>query len=266
MASKKKKSTNAKIYVLVVALILFLLILGGIRVMLTSGVKIESRVAEIEKYQAAHSKHKVAAWVRVPGTNIDYPVLDDIQAVAVEASENMDYLWKNGKLEKLNRINYIMGHNIMNLSSNPKITDKDHVRFEQLMSFTYLDFAKENQYVQFTIDGKDYLFKIFSVSYPDTFNVDSYNLEKYDDSDVKRYIEKSKERSIYDYDIDVNEKDTVISLITCTRMFLNERDFVVDARLVRENESTGKYKVEKNKNYDVVEEMMKGGKTTNEEM
>ena len=265
LASKKKKS-NEKVYFLVIVLILFLLVLGGIRVMLSSGVRIDSRVAEIEKYQSEHPKHKVAAWVKIPGTNIDYPVLDDIEAVAVEASENMDYLWKNGELTKLNKINYIMGHNIMNLSQNPKITDKSHVRFEQLMSFTYLDFAKENQYVQFTIDGKDYLFKIFSVSYPDYYDVESYNDPDISKSEAKKFIKTSLDNSIFDYDVDVNENDTIISLITCTRMFFQERDFVVDARLVREGESTGKYKVEKNKNYDVVEKMMKGGETTNEEL
>ena len=265
MASKKKKNNN-KIYFLVITLILFLLVVGGIRIMLSAGAKIDSRVEAIEKYQAEHQKHKVSAWVKIPGTDIDYPVLDDIQAVAVEASENMDYLWKNGTMDSLNKINYIMGHNIMNLSQNPKITYKDHVRFEQLMSFTYLDFAKENEYVQFTIDGKDYLFKIFSVSYPDTFDVVSYNDPNLTEKDVKKFVNNSLKNSIYDYDIDVNENDTIISLITCTRMFYHEKDFVVDARLVREGESTGKYKVEKNKNYDVVEKMMKGGETTNEEM
>ena len=203
--------------------------------MLSSGVKIDSRVEAIEKYQAEHQKHKVSAWVK-------------IEINIIEGG------------------NYIMGHNIMNLSQNPKITYKDHVRFEQLMSFTYLDFAKENEYVQFTIDGKDYLFKIFSVSYPDTFDVVSYNDPNLTEKDVKKFVNNSLKNSIYDYDIDVNENDTIISLITCTRMFYHEKDFVVDARLVREGESTGKYKVEKNKNYDVVEKMMKGGETTNEEM
>lgn len=234
--------------------------------MLNSGVKIESRVETMKQYQADHPKHTVSAWVKIPGTDIDYPVLDDIESVKVEESENMDYLWENGQLTKLNRLNRIMGHNIMNLSANPKITDKNHVRFEQLMSFTYLDFAKENQYVQFTIDGKDYLFKIFAVSYPDFYEVDSYNSPDFTESEVKDIVEKSLKNSIYDYDIDVNEKDTIISLITCTRMFYQERDFQVDARLVREGESTGKYKVEKNKNYDVVEKIMKGGETTDEEM
>ena len=259
--SKNKK--EKKVFLTIGILIFILLVLGGIRIFTNDSVKISSRVDEIKKYQKEHSKYEVTGWLMVPGTDIDYPVLENVNAVTIEDSENMDYLWKNGVLDKLNRINYIMGHNIMNLSKNPKITDSKNVRFEQLMSFTYLDFAKKNEYVQFTINGEDYLFKIFSVSYPDQYDVTSYNRSEYDDSDVKEYVEESLKNSIYKYDIDVNEKDTIISLITCTRMFEYERDFRVDARLVRKGEATGRYKVSATDNYKVVEKKMKGGETTN---
>ena len=266
MATKKKVKKNNTVTIITAVLIVFLLVLCGIRVFFNDKVVIEPRVNNIATYQAEHSKYKVAAWVKIPGTDIDYPVLDDVESVTIEDSENMDYLWKNGELTKLNKINYIMGHNIMNLSRTPKITDEKHVRFEQLMSFTYLDFAKENQYIQFTIDGKDYLFKIFSVSYPGFYDVDSYNGDDIETYEVKEFVEKSLRRSIYSYDVDVNENDTILSLITCTRMFSFERDFVVDARLVREDESTGKYNVEKSNKYQEVEKIMKGAEQENEEV
>lgn len=263
MAVKKSKKQERNIIVTIGILLLFLLVLGGVRVILNKNVQIDSRIKNIEAYQKEHPQYKVSAWLKIPGTNIDYPVLDDADSVAIEDSENMDYLWKNGELEKLNRINYIMGHNIMNLSKSPKITDKNHVRFEQLMSFTYLDFAKKNEYIQLTVDGEDYLFKIFSVSYPDTYDIDNYNDSDANDNDVKIFIKRSLERSIFKYDVDINEKDTIISLITCTRMFDYERDFVVDARLVRDGESTNLYKVNKSEKYEEVENKMKGVETIN---
>ena len=59
---------------------------------------------------------------------------------------------------------------------------------------------------------------------------------------------------IYNYDIDVNSKDKIISLITCTRYFglYGKTQFRVDARMVRENEKIVKYKIETNQNYDII--------------
>ena len=66
------------------------------------------------------------------------------------------------------------------------------------------------------------------------------------------YIKEAKEDSIYDYDVDVNSSDEIISLITCTRYFgLNGKtQFRVDARKLRENEKIEKYSVSTNQNYD----------------
>lgn len=259
MAVKKQKSER-KVILTISVLILFLLVLGGIRILTNlSSVTIDSRVSDLKDYKEKHDKLNATAWLKVPGTNIDYPVLKDSDEIKYE-EDNIQYLWENGDLSKLNKINYVMGHNIMNLSNNPLITEKNHVRFEQLMSFTYLDFAKENEYVQLTIGDKDYLFKIFSVSYPDSFGVNSYNTEYVNTEDVENYINNSLKESIFKYDIDVNKDDTILSLITCTRMFnsSNQRNFKVDARLVRKNEATRNYNVTKTEMYDEVEEQMKG--------
>ena len=170
-----------------------------------------------------------------------------------------------GNMDKVNRINFVMGHNIMNLSSNPMITNPDHVRFEQLLSFAHYDFAKDNQYVQFTVDGKDYLFKIFSISFPESSSSSSLNGELYTDEDVKGVSQRAINDSIFDYDVDVNEKDNLITLVTCTRMFGNKsRNFQVMARQVRSGESTGLSKVTKNDNYKVIEKRMKGAEVTDE--
>ena len=229
-------------------------------------IKIESRVDNIINYQKEKTDYKVNAWLRVPGTNIDYPVLEGKEDIMYQDG-SVQFLWQRGSLDKLNRINLIMGHNIMNLSSNPLITDSNHVRFEQLMSFTYLDFAKENQYIQLTIEDKDYLFKIFSVSYPYSGDVITNNSDKYGTEDVEKLITQSLKDSIYNYDIDVNKNDTIVSLITCTRMFgNNSREFRVDARLLRKNEKIRRYQVVKSDKYKEVETRMKGEIEENEEV
>ena len=78
-----------------------------------------------------------------------------------------------------------------------------------------------------------------------------------------RYLDKSIDESVFDFDIDVNEGDKILSLVTCTRMFghYNDIEFRVDARLVRKGELKSNYDVQKSKNYHEIEEIMKGGES-----
>lgn len=78
---------------------------------------------------------------------------------------------------------------------------------------------------------------------------------------MREYLDKSIDESIFDFDIDVNEGDKILSLVTCTRMFghYNDIEFRVDARLVRNGELKSNYDVQKSKNYHEIEEIMKGG-------
>ncbi len=266
MAVKKNKTKEKKVILIVGILLLLLLLLGVVRVVLINKkVSFDSRVKSMEKFQKDNKDISVAAWLQVQGTNIDYPVLTDMDTVTYEQDSKIQYLWENGNLEQLNKINYIMGHNVMNLSRNPLITEKGHVRFEQLLSFSYLDFAKKNQYIQLTLDGKDYVFKIFSVAYPKSADVYSYNIKDVSTEKVKEYIDQYKKLSVYNYDVDVNENDIIISLVTCTRMYSYSNNmFVVSGRLVREGENTNLYKVTKSKGYAEIEKQMKGEKSNEE--
>lgn len=259
-AKFNKKNLIALIVLLLFCLILFLLGYGVGRIAKSlAGYKIDSRIEKLEKFQKEKGYADAVAWLKVQGTNIDYPIIStDDQSLF--QNDDIQYLWKVGDLHKLNRVNIVLGHNILNLSSNPLIADKNHKRFEQLMSFTYLDFVKDNQYIQFTIDGKDYLFKIFAVSYLDTGDFSTYNSESNGNATVKSIIDSAEKNSIFEFDIDVDEKDTILSLVTCTRMFgaFDRKNFKVDARLVREKENTRKYKVKSTKKYKEVENQMKG--------
>lgn len=254
-----KKTNNKKLFFTIAILMIILLVLCGVRLISNmNGGTIKSRVKDLEKYNKEEKTLQASSWLRVQGTNIDYPVLNSKDQEEYQERDDIQYLWASGNLQKDNKIIYILGHNIMNLSKNPLITEKEHVRFEQLMSFTYYDFAKNNEYIQLTIDGEDYLYKIFSVSYPLSYETETFNVDGITEEFVEEYIDRAKEESIYDYDVDVNKDDQIISLITCTRMFNLERNFQVTGRLVRKGESTRNYKVKTTDAYKEVENQMKG--------
>lgn len=227
---------------------------------------VESRVSNIDEYSKEDpDEYTTVGWIRVQGTNIDYPV---IYAPRYDLGYKTDnFAWNEVNSDHLLNKVSINGHNIMNLSSNPLVADKNHTRFEQLMSFVYLDFVEENKYIQYTFDGVDYIYKIFAVSFPEYGETDTFLDHDLSSSEMKDYIEQSLEDSIFEFNIDVDENDKIISLVTCTRMFQlagEYREFRVDARLVRENELKTNYGVKRTDKYKELDSVMKGGEYNEE--
>lgn len=258
--SKRKNSTITMISTIIIVSIIIMVPLYLLSSILDKSkeFKVESRADQINIYKEKMKNYDVIGWLRVQGTNIDYPIIHDNGLNNISEIIE-DFVWQREKTDKLQERTVILGHNIKNVSSNPLITNKNHTRFEQLMSFVYYDFAKENQFIQYTKNGKEYIFQIFSVSFIDEKDlIQTGNLTE---EEKKNYIKKSLEDSYYKYDIEVNESDKLITLITCTRFFggTTSYRFKIDGKLLNKEESKEKVDVKENKNYKEIENIMKGG-------
>lgn len=269
MSWKKKKKNNSKKFkclVFAITIILILVLLSLLFIKVKSFFKpyyeIDSRVDKVTEYSKDDTKdYKTIGWIKVQGTNIDFPVIRGYDNSYEYPVQYEKYAWSMGNDDIFhNKIN-IVGHNIYNLSNNPKIKSNAFNRFEALMAFVYYDFAKDNKYIQLTIDGKDYLYKIFSVDFVDAYQIDYLPKGENTKSSIDYQLKLFNDNNLYDYDVDVNNADKFISLITCTRFFGTDRyiDFVVNGRLVRENEKINDYKVSINKsNYKKIVNILKG--------
>lgn len=215
--------------------------------------RMENRVNRIEKFQK-EKEEQVLGWIKVQGTNIDYPVINNNNLISINDID-YDYTWMNHEATSLENRTAIFGHNILNVSTHPLIGDKEHSRFEQLMGFLYPEFSEKNKYIQYTVGKEDYLFKIYSVAFVKETDM-GLNLKK---KDKKSYIEKAQKRSYFDFDVDVNEDDPLITLITCTRFFgpTTEYEFKIEGRLVRKGELIKNYKLKETDNYKEIKKIMK---------
>ncbi|MGN0973878.1 MAG: class B sortase [Bacilli bacterium] len=246
---KKKKNilVNRIIFGVLIFLVLFLIIFLICKFIHNQQFyNVVDRTIEIEKYKKEQN-YTIVGWLKVQGTNIDYPVLfyDDAPIDDVTA----DIGWTYHNVQKLDDRTIIEGHNILNLSSNPKIANKNSKRFEQLLSFYDINFAKNNKYIEYSLNNENYVFKIFAVSFPE---IEAYYTKfKYTKEEMKDYIDTAKKESLYDYEIDVDENDKIISLYTCTRFFGYEKSVVfrIDARLLRKNEKINNYNLKETNNY-----------------
>ncbi len=266
-AKKNKFKIKKKTLISCVVLCCILLVILVIMIILDNHeyYSVVSRVDKVKKEVKKEKNQKIdyrtIGWIRVQGTNIDYPIIQHIEEAEGEdvyPVEKESYFWSRNSDDKLHNNMLINGHNIFNLSSQPKRKSKLFKRAEELMSFVYYDFAKENEYIQLTIDDHDYIYKIFSVAFID--GSDATFLPHLDDISIKsmkNFLTILNQNSIYDYDVDVNENDKIISVITCNRIFSDDSKEVIyiNGRLLRENEKIKNYGVKKNKKYGILEDL-----------
>lgn len=253
----QKKCSSLIVVATIIVLILIFLLIKSID-NLSVHYKIDSRVDNVANYKGETEDVKAIGWIRVQGTNIDYPVINNDENVKV-GNIKEDFTWTQGEVEELPNKLFILGHNILNVSSKPLITNKDHTRFEQLMSYIYYDFAEENKYIQYTMNGEDYLYKIFSISIVEDDTLD-YKSLNYTKEELKEYIKQSREDSYFEFDTDVDENDNIISLITCTRFYGISSDytFKIDGRMIRKGEPVKNYEITKKDNYKEIEKEIRG--------
>ena len=163
----------------------------------------------------------VKAWIQIPNTNVNYPVLqgetndtyihsdidhNELSAGSIFiASENED------PFNDFNTVIY--GHNM-------KIGGE---MFSQLKEYEDESFYKEhpNFYI-YTPDGKTRTYTVFSAAVvKDT--ADQYNLTYATDEAFESYLKMCKEDSAYDTGTEVNAQSQIVSLSTCTNVREDER-------------------------------------------
>ena len=257
---KKKKKIKLLLLVLVFIGIVSLIIIfkDNIKNVFIPIYRVEDRTKEVEKFSKKYTKEDVQGWIKVQGTNIDYPIINNYQDMDEEYSRSFDYAWTNGIVSKDDNYIPIFGHNIRNVSNKPIISDESMIRFEQLMAFIYYDFAKDNKYIQLTYKGENYLYRIYSFRLYRSVNSLNQPI-KLDTKEKKDYIKDAINNSYFGYKTKVDESDKLISLITCTRFYGNSLySFKIDAKLVKNKKVGYNYITKKKRKYEGIEKVLEG--------
>ena len=255
----KKKYTKNTICVIICSILLFIALGFLLYRWSRPFYKVESRVDAVKKKDKEVSRD-VTGWVRVQGTDIDYPI---IYSAGEEVKGDYSFAWSNQKESFVAERKVLLGHNILNLSSTPMTTNEKFSGFEELLSFLYPKFIKNNKYIQYTVDGEDYIYKIFAISFVNTDDgdINTYYMDK---DAKKKYIKQVKKDSYFDFDVDVDSNDGIITLATCTRFFGPKAgySFRIDGRLVRNGEILLNYGFKEKENYNKIKKILKGDETS----
>ena len=201
----------------------------------------------------------VFAYIRIPGTNISYPVVQNTQDInyylSLDIYKNYSkngVIWTNpdthsgGTSATLSDNTVLYGHNWTNYSANPAIGRPGDVMFAQLTAFQYENMCRSYPYIYYSTPSEEMVFKIFANFYTDLsfyyIGTDGYN---------SQIISEALQRSRCKFDVDVNANDKILTLSTCTRAYgkTNNQRFVVMARLLRPGEKIEPVEVNYNPNH-----------------
>ncbi len=224
---KKSKILVTFIQIVLIAVIIF----SGIKIIewIKSNKKNKDIMSEIkenvvinnemdsnnEEYKIDFAKLKqknsdAIAWIKVNGTDIDFPV--------VKGTDNSYYLTHNFDKEK-NKAGWIFadyrnkfdgtdkniiiyGHNMKNGSMFASL--KDVIKEEWYNN-------ENNKYIALITENENCKYQVFSVYQIET---EEYYLQT-NISNFKEFVEKIKGRSKKDFNVDIKETDSILTLSTC---------------------------------------------------
>lgn len=214
-----------------------------------------------EEYAALYeANNDFIGWVNIPGTNVDYPVM--------QAEDNEYYLHKDfdgndlfagtiftdyegrfGPTEMPNNT-ILYGHNMLY-----------KYQFSALSNYAKdIEFLKMSPVVNFDtlyLKNKYKIFAVFKVNtdpaHGELFDYTNY-VYFHNSSEFYNYICEALDRSMYETGVDVEYGDELLTLSTCDASTgFDDMRLVIVARKVRENESpevdTSKFKYKSSKKY-----------------
>lgn len=192
-------------------------------------------------------------WLHIDNTNIDTAVMHKPSDKDIDDSADFEdfylrrsfyknydkygvpYLDRFNTGKKLDRNNTIYGHNMT-----------DGLSFAQLEKYYTIEGFKQSPVIEYSTLFEDYKFFVYAAfitnGYPSGDNgyLFNYNAAKFpSDANFEKFIEAIDERKLYDTGIDINKKDKLLILSTCSYEIEKNQmgRLAVVGRLVREGES-----------------------------
>ena len=184
----------------------------------------EQAMVDLSAYLAQNPDF--VAWLRIPGTNVDYPVVQ---------TDNPDYYLNHtfsgkssvvGTLFSLADADYaapgrniaIYGHHLR--SSGEKM-------FTSLMRYKNPDFYEDNKTVMLDSLYRHREYTIFAVMNMKVGDWEPSRTTFSGDAAFMAFVNRAKSESLYDTGVEVGEDDSILTLITCDRSYAGKEGRLV---------------------------------------
>lgn len=198
--------------------------------------------SNIAAYQQKSSD--VRGWLRIPGTNIDYPVLQGPDTLFYEYRDinknysKMGVIWADsasvmGSASELSSNTILYGHNWTNYRAPLNVARAGDTMFAQVPSYHYSWFYQRFPYIYFSTDKQEMTWQVFAAFYTDLSFI--YNYANPDTATYSNILSTALSKRLYNTGVSVSASDKILTLSTCTRILGNHENqrFVVMAKLIQ---------------------------------
>lgn len=175
------------------------------------------------------------AWIKVEGTDIDYPVVQ---------AKNNDYYLNHSFDKSINGAGWVFADYKNKLDGTDKnIVIYAHNRRDGSMFSSLKNILKaewynneKNRYITFVTEQENLEYEVFSVY--QTEKEDYYIKTEFVKNEFEEFLQRIKNRSIKKYNTDVSKNDSILTLSTCAND--NKYRVVLHAKRVKENIEIGR--------------------------
>ena len=195
-----------------------------------TGKEVELLPQFAELYQL---NNDLVGWITVPGTNIDYPV--------VQRKETVDYYLRrdyHGKYDSHGCIYVREACDVNAPSDNITIYGhrmKDNTMFGHLAKYEKKSFWEENQFIYFDTLTEFHTYQIISVFTTTASVGEGFQYHTFVDAaspeDMTKYMNSCKANALYDTGLTAEYGDKLITLSTCEYTHENGRLVIVAKRI-----------------------------------
>ena len=169
--------------------------------------------ANINLENYIHQNTETVAWIIVNGTNINYPV--------VQHSDN-DYYFEHDFYKRKTNIGWVFAdyrNNFEELNNNTILYGHNLINRTMFGQLPYLlrnswQSKENNHYMKLSTKKENSIWKIFSI-YKIPPTTDYLQVRFYSPENYQKFLNTIKNRSSYNFNTDVTEKDKILTLSTC---------------------------------------------------
>ncbi|MGM9600693.1 MAG: class B sortase [Faecousia sp.] len=185
-----------------------------------------------ETYGAVYEQnHDFVGWIRIEGTNIDYPVM--------QTPDNPDFYLKHGfdKEYSAYGVPYMQENCVLGQSDNLVIYGhhmNNGSMFADLCKYTDKDFYAEHKTIRFDTLSEFGEYEIVAVFKTVAYSEDGFKYYHFVDGNEEEfdsYIAKCRELALYDTGVTAEYGDQLITLSTCEYSRTNGRMVVVAKKI-----------------------------------
>lgn len=182
--------------------------------------KDKDKAEKILKLEELNNQYKdVVAWLEIPGTSINYPV--------VQAQDNVYYLDHTYKKTYSSRGSIFLDKDVSfeKPSDNFLIyghRSKSGTMFEGLLEYENESFYQEHKIINFSTLQEDSEYEILAVFRSRVYNKSDTNVFRYyffinaeNESEYNNFVLNSKKASLYDTDVNASYGEQLLTLSTC---------------------------------------------------